>query len=318
MNHFENILVAASPGHLEPMVLRAAVKLAETNRARLTVLDVTAPAARMRRFTTVGHHAFDVRSESRNRRSEALRRLAENTRAGDGTEVKVVVGEPFVEVIRHVLEHDNDLVIVGGRTVENSMLPGLPSGVMDLLRECPVPVWVMRPPRAGTRCILALIDPDPDDPRRDGLNDTVLRLASSVAHREGGELHVGHACDSTLRSSPNGHLPGKVADVQAEMAEGVRREQLEALLERHHVVEAGAEVHLVAGRPGDVLPKLARRLGAGLIVMGTVARTGISGWIAGNTAEKILQSVHCSVLVVKPEGFLTSVKPIRTKARGRQ
>ena len=37
---FKNILVAASPGHLDPKVLRTAVKLAETNNARLTVLDV--------------------------------------------------------------------------------------------------------------------------------------------------------------------------------------------------------------------------------------------------------------------------------------
>ena len=214
----------------------------------------------MRRFTTVGRRTVDIHAELLRHRSERLRLLTENTRAGDGTEVKVLVGEPFIEVIRHVLEDDNDLVIVGGREVENWAVPEFPSGVMHLVRKCPVPVWVMRPPRADTLRVLALVDPDPDDPVRDGLNDLVLALAVSLAHREGGELHVGHAWElegeSTLRSSPYVRLPDEVVDVLSETAEGVHQDQLGALLARHHV-GAGTEVHLVEGHAGEVLPKLA-------------------------------------------------------------
>ena len=73
-----------------------------------------------------------------------------------------------------------------------------------------------------------------------------------------------------------------------------------------------------SGEAGEVLPRLAEGLDAGLIVMGTVARTGISGLIIGNTAETILQSVHCSVLAVKPEGFVTPVKPAKEKVESRR
>jgi len=44
-----------------------------------------------------------------------------------------------------------------------------------------------------------------------------------------------------------------------------------------------------------------------LIVMGTVARTGVPGFFIGNTAESILRQVKCSVMAVKPEGFVTPV-----------
>jgi len=37
--------------------------------------------------------------------------------------------------------------------------------------------------------------------------------------------------------------------------------------------------------------------------MGTVCRTGIAGFLIGNTAENVLNDVDCSVLTVKPEGF---------------
>ena len=322
MDQFKNILVAASPGHLEPTTMRAAVELAKTNEARLTVIDVMEPMARMRRFATVEGRTIDVQEELHRHREQQLRQLAENTRADGGAEVKVLVGEPFIEVIRHVLDHDNDLVIVGGSEVEPWATPEFSSAVMHLLRKCPVPVWVMRPPRSEKHRILALVDPDREDPVRDSLNDLVLALAVSLASREGGDLHVGHAweleAESTLRSSPFIGLPGEVVDVMVGTAEEVHREQLDVLLDRHHVAETGAAVHLVEGNAAEVLPKLAEGLDAGLIVMGTVARTGISGFIIGNTAETILRSVRCSVLAVKPEGFVTPVKRGKAKSGKRR
>jgi nucleotide-binding universal stress UspA family protein len=322
MDRFKNILVAASPGHLEPTTMRAAVKLAETNRARLTVIDVMEPMSRMRRFTTVEGRVVDVQAELISHREQRLRQLAANTRAGDGIEVNVLVGEPFVEVIRHVLSHGNDLVIVGGSEVARWETPEFSSAEMHLLRKCPVPLWVMRPTRAEQLRILAFVDPDVADPVRDSLNHLVLELATSLARLEVGELHIGHAWEldgeATLRSSPYVQLPGEVVDVMVDTAEGVHREQLDLLLRRHDTGSLGAEVHLVSGEAGEVLPRLAEGLEAGLIVMGTVARTGISGLIIGNTAETILRSVRCSVLAVKPDGFATPVKPAKAKTGGRR
>ncbi len=42
--------------------------------------------------------------------------------------------------------------------------------------------------------------------------------------------------------------------------------------------------------------------------MGTVSRTGVAGLLIGNTAERILRQVDCSVLTVKPDGFITPVR----------
>ncbi len=322
MDRFRNILVSASPGHLEPVTLGAAVKLASRNRAQLTVIDVMEPLPRTARFATVEGRTVDLQAELIRHREETLRQLAQNTPPGVDTEVKVLVGEPFIEVIRHVLDHDNDLVVVGGREVEPWATPEFSSAVMHLLRKCPVPVWVMRPPASDRLRILALVDPDREDPVRDSLNDLVLELAVSMARLDGGDLHVGHAWElegeSTLRSSPFLGISGDIVNVMAATTEEVHREQLDALLDRHPVAEIGAEVHLVGGHTGEVLPRLAEALGVGLIVMGTVARTGISGLIIGNTAETILRSVRCSVLAVKPPGFVTPVKPAKTKVRDRR
>jgi nucleotide-binding universal stress UspA family protein len=41
--------------------------------------------------------------------------------------------------------------------------------------------------------------------------------------------------------------------------------------------------------------------------MGTLCRTGISGFFMGKTAEKVLHSLGCSALTVKPAGFISPV-----------
>ena len=65
--------------------------------------------------------------------------------------------------------------------------------------------------------------------------------------------------------------------------------------------------HLINGRARKEIPALARQIEADLIVMGTVARTGVPGFIIGNTAEAIFNQIECSVLALKPPGFVTPV-----------
>ena len=69
----------------------------------------------------------------------------------------------------------------------------------------------------------------------------------------------------------------------------------------------GTGLHVVKGHPERVVSELARELSVDLVVMGTVARTGIDGFFMGNTAESILAQIDCSVLTVKPPGFVSPV-----------
>lgn len=56
----------------------------------------------------------------------------------------------------------------------------------------------------------------------------------------------------------------------------------------------------VAEGPADVLiPHTAHKLDAVVTVIGTVARTGITGALIGNTAEVVLDSLESDVLVLK-------------------
>ena len=68
-------------------------------------------------------------------------------------------------------------------------------------------------------------------------------------------------------------------------------------------------VHLLHDEsgPGPAISELAKKEQIDLVVMGTIARSGLAGALLGNTAEKVLDRLECSVLAVKPDGFVSPV-----------
>jgi len=70
-----------------------------------------------------------------------------------------------------------------------------------------------------------------------------------------------------------------------------------SLTERYDI--SPGDLYVESGSPSDVINDVAFRIDAGLIVMGTVARTGIRGALIGNTAERVLEATSCDIMVVK-------------------
>ncbi|WP_240772915.1 BtpA/SgcQ family protein, partial [Salmonella enterica] len=44
---------------------------------------------------------------------------------------------------------------------------------------------------------------------------------------------------------------------------------------------------------------------AGIVVLGTVGRTGLSAAFLGNTAEQVIDHLRCDLLVIKPDEYET-------------
>jgi nucleotide-binding universal stress UspA family protein len=87
--------------------------------------------------------------------------------------------------------------------------------------------------------------------------------------------------------------------------EASHRRALDELLNESGLEHLPWNVHLVKGPADHVVQAVVDRSRINLLVMGTVARTGIRGVVIGNTAEQILETVPCSVIAVKPPGFVS-------------
>ena len=52
---------------------------------------------------------------------------------------------------------------------------------------------------------------------------------------------------------------------------------------------------------------------AAVTIIGTVARTGISGALIGNTAEVVLDALESDVLVLKPQSIIDHLEELANK-----
>jgi len=318
MKRFKNILYIAEPGLGQTAAVNRAVALAANNQARLTVLDVVA-APRLGPFSD--QH---TRQEAeRLLRGESLKRLESLMTPHRGrTEYDpgVRVGIPFVEIIREVIEHDRDLVIkhAAADTGLRDRLFG--STDMHLLRKCPCPVWLLRPDdRDNYERIVAAVDFDPWEPDDEEtlLNRRILELGGSLALSDFAELHLVHVWEAMAERlirlwSNDGSEADVVAYVESERQHhraGIERlaAELRQWLGAEGCDYLSPRLHVQKGDPRRAIPALASELRADLLIMGTVARTGVPGFFIGNTAESILYNLDCSVMAVKPEGFVSPV-----------
>jgi nucleotide-binding universal stress UspA family protein len=234
-------------------------------------------------------------------------------------ELRLAVGKTFVEVIRHVLESDCDFVVKSAEPHSGFQRFLFSSTDQHLLRKCPCPVWLLTPGASrAPECVLAAVDVDARDASEpetlEGLNRRVIDTARQVAAPSGAEVIVLHAWDAVgeglVWTFSGDQDATAAADAYVNEVFGARHEAMERLIEEcrsHDSEDAGVPLvpRLVRGQPEQVIEAQSRELDADVVVMGTVARTGLSGLFIGNTAENIINSLECPVVAVKPDGFVS-------------
>lgn len=307
MKLFKNILYVTEPTVDPSAGVARAVTLAETNRSKLTIIDVFPPVAEDYRAVTADHHP------------KALESLIAPYQKRLEIRLDVMVGTSFSEVVRTVLRNEHDLVI---KTAEApDFLRRLFGGNdMHLLRKCPCPVWLMKPrEKSNYTTIMAAVDFDPLNPTalEQALNLEILERASSLALTDSARLHIVHAWEALAEKTMimRGNIPYESIAKHIGQEYTLHQKGLDRLIEKMRE-QVGTDVydrlapraHLPKGPAQTMIATSAAGLSADLVVMGTVVRTGISGLIIGNTAEAILDHLMCSVLAVKPPGFASPVK----------
>jgi nucleotide-binding universal stress UspA family protein len=308
MKRFKNILFIADREDGLQAGLERAASVARTNEARLTVMDITPDAGLADYFSQ--RYGGDLNTQLREYRLQTLDALVRPyTDTGHAIYTTVATGTPFLEVVHAVQRNAHDLVIKVAQHDTGLAAALFGSTDMHLLRKCPCPVWIDRPTQTTPyQRILAAVDPFDDE--SGDLQRLILDPATSLAEREQAGLDVVHAWEvpgeSMLRNG-RGRVPSDELELLLQYREKHHRKGLNTLLS-HYDLDTGKEnVHLVKGKPAQVISDCASNQKTDLIVMGTLGRTGIPGMIIGNTAEDVLSEMQTAVLAVKPGGFVSPV-----------
>ena len=172
-----------------------------------------------------------------------------------------------------------------------------------ILRYTPCPVLIVKTDTPWTEgTILAAIDVGNSDAKHRTLNTSIVANAAEIARVAKADLHLLSAHPSPMLSA---------ADPTFQLSETIHArylEQCKSYAEQFDVSDA--QIHVEEG-PADVLiPHIASKLNAGVVLLGTVARTGLSGALIGNTAEVVLDMLECDVAVLKPDDVLDHLESV--------
>ncbi|MCH2202101.1 MAG: universal stress protein [Fuerstiella sp.] len=218
---------------------------------------------------------------------------------------KVVFGQPWFEIMRVAESSCRTLIVCGTRNSSSvSRLLFGTTGVR-LLRNASGPVWLVKPRNDNDAVLDVLAATDLSEVGIDVIAAGVA-LGNGIPVR----LSVMHVVDT-------------FCDRQVARA-GASEEEI---LKWRHQVKADAEVQLqgqlaetdfrtlsngvrtqlTEGVADTCILSAIEELDIDLLIMASSGRGGIPGVLFGNTAERLLSELPCSLLTVKPDDFICPI-----------
>ncbi|SJL83117.1 universal stress protein UspE [Vibrio palustris] len=311
MSIYSNILAVADVNRDEQVALARAAKLAAHSRSR----------SQLTFFLSIYDFSYDMTSmlssEERDamrqgvisQREQWMRTIAQPYLSDDfDLHIKVVWhNRPYEAIIHEVFEGHHDIVIKGTR--KHDLLESVLFTPTDwhLLRKCPTPVALVKNahwPQGAN--IIASVHVGSELETHQDLNDRMVEQAMSMSERLNATPYLVNAYPATPANIAI-ELPEFDPSAYSDAIRGHHLTSMKALRQKHGIAEEHTLVE--QGLPEEVIPKAASSLNAGICVIGTTGRTGLSAVFLGNTAEQVIDKIGCDILALKPEGFVSPLAP---------
>ena len=206
---------------------------------------------------------------------------------------------PWRALVLLAVQGRGQMVVLGKRDSPTAEGRRLGAVAVKVLRKCPVPVWAVRPEHdQNHKLVLAATD-------LSEVGGQALDLAAWVAEHQGARLHVVHAL-----SNPEGYGESEgeerdaLLDKQKARAGAIVDERIS-----RGPFDGESAVHLSRREPYLAIREAGEHLHPDLLVMGSLTTEGEPGLLVGGTAERLLGRTNCSLLMLKPQGFVCPVTP---------
>ncbi|MEN9464378.1 MAG: hypothetical protein RL217_559 [Pseudomonadota bacterium] len=298
MQYINNILVVLDKGQSEQPALNRALWLARSVKATVTLLANTWDAYGAENATLDEDTRHQLKSGLLSRDKQWLQSFVK-----DVTDIKIEYDvhwhKHLYEAVMHAAEEDKFDMVIKSTKPHRLMDRIFTHEDWNLLRHCPIPVLLVKGTQAWQHNrILACIDATSPDDGHQLINDNILTFAEQLSDHFDTDLHLVNAypmVNVAFAMVPEVTAP----DDLHSYIEQQHRDACAQWARKYNVNQE--QLHVQEGDPENVVSELTKSLGADLVVIGSVGRTGISSVLIGNTAELLMDKVTCDVLVIKPE-----------------
>jgi universal stress protein E len=304
----KRIMVAIKDPSARTMpAVRKAAQLARASGAKLELFHALAE--------TVMVDALEARRQSlrdyeRERHAVVMKRLEAVARRIRRHGIDVTTAAewdyPVAEaIVRRALRSQADMIVAERHATRHVAGWMLAYTDWELLRNAPCPVLLVKQARTWHRpVVMTALDPFHRNAKPARLDNALLQASGQLATSLRGSLRIVHCVPhSAIVANAMMNSPTVVESTEAVL----RRARKALAAEVARVPLPSHQLKVLEGAAREALPAAARALGADIVVMGAVSRSGLKRLFIGNTAEAVLDALHCDVLIVKPGRFQTKV-----------
>ena len=303
MKEYKKILVIINPTTDHQAALDRAIELASKSQATITAfLSIFDFSYEMTSILSA-HEREAMRQGVIDQRTAWLNELISkiNLEKIDINAQVVWHNRPFESVINYAIQGDYDLIVKSTHAHDKLKAVIFTPTDWHLMRKAPQPVLMVKEhdwPVAGK--ILCAINVASEDEDQQNLNGKIIQYAQDLALKFSASVHLVNGYPGTPVNLAI-ELPDFDANAYNDSVRMQHEQRVQYLADSYNIPLENC--HVEEGLPEDVIPELAEKLDAELVILGTVGRTGFSAALIGNTAEHVIDSLNCDLLALKPDGY---------------
>lgn len=292
---FQKILVVVDALREVHPELGRAIQLAKATSGHLHIVDSVKDLNWLSRLFQQQY--AQVYEETIAQRQSKLEGLVHDCQTqGVPATCQTLIGNSSEQIIAEAERTSADLIVRYAKGQHSLSKEKLGTTSQRLIRRLPCAIYLHRQQHEPIKIVVAAVDATPEDQDHAALNCQIVQVAQSLASQNAARLRIIYAWTLYGEQLLRDHLPVSQYKQLVEHSRREHTEGLEQLLAKQQLPpDVGC---MLEGDPSLAVPQFCAENQADLLVCGTIARTGIPGLLLGNTIERIMQQVDCSILAL--------------------
>ena len=308
VNKFTNPLVYVDPIAKEDQAaFDIALSYASQHNTPLTIVT----SVKESNWTLLGHSAYAdmvYEEESLHAEHKLTELKAWAGHAGVNCQTEMLRGVAHVEIIRKAIKDNHDIVfktMLGDNQNTNTTFGFV---AKKLLRKLPGTLFLVHPECNDIERVVLTLAPNVTRDEDHVFSQSIASTAHSWAQHSQADLLALHVWNVYGEAMMSERLQESELYKYLDNERKAASDFMDIALDKLSLDIPKEQAILIEGEPDVIIPNFATNPVNDLIVMGSVARAGVRGLLLGNTAESILEKVSCSIMVVKPEDFVSPIQ----------
>lgn len=299
MKEFHNAVFSVDCHNIDDGLIDKAIHIAQNLGCRLTIVDSIRDLSWLSRMSLPDPAGVTELIE-KEKQADMQKVVERFQQAGVEATGEILHGKTSVAILEFCAAGQVDLIIRVTKGVHSKEQGRLGRTSTQLLRHSKCAIWLIhQQTKPVSENVIACIDTETEGTEDFELADLILETAEFI-HRTGkGTLSLVHAWELWNKKMVKSRISEEEYEQWKLDCRQAESDRFNTFLERHNRSVDDDDAFLLEGDPSDSIPEFASNVNADVVVMGTVGRSGFTGFLIGNTAERIFERVDCDVLALK-------------------